>query len=321
MAWQAGRSRRRLRVRRVPIAGSRKPEIPHRAESSISAHESAGQHADASRRPRSVAVVAPSIKRGREARRSVAQRVAHVRVRCRATVRDSHAGGFSRSGLRRPCAALRVRRMSPDPWTHFTFRSRRGKPESLFEKTLRDPAQYPRRRSLDGRRAFLLLGHGGRRARARVHLERLRDAGVAQCGRRSDPARPRAGKPHLRPHLRPRRFGLHLARNVVHFAATYAWTLGVTLLPLATVFALEFTDPAWVALLAVRSCPRRMDAAAWSPSSSASSASRHPAARARHASAGEFHRARSGVRLCADGRRDQEAASLDREHVSRSCSS
>lgn len=58
-------------------------------------------------------------------------------------------------------------------------------------------------------------------------------------------------KPILRPHLRPRRMGLHALRNAVHFGATYAWTLGVTLLPLATVFALEFTSPAWVALLAV----------------------------------------------------------------------
>ncbi|HEV2557193.1 MAG TPA: DMT family transporter [Microvirga sp.] len=58
-------------------------------------------------------------------------------------------------------------------------------------------------------------------------------------------------RPSLRPDIAPRRIPLHLARNVVHFAATYAWTLGVTLLPLATVFALEFTTPAWVALLAV----------------------------------------------------------------------
>lgn len=55
----------------------------------------------------------------------------------------------------------------------------------------------------------------------------------------------------LRPQLRPRRMGLHALRNTVHFGATYAWTLGVTLMPLATVFALEFTSPAWVALLAV----------------------------------------------------------------------
>jgi drug/metabolite transporter (DMT)-like permease len=52
--------------------------------------------------------------------------------------------------------------------------------------------------------------------------------------------------------------GMHLARNGVHFVATYAWTVGVTLLPLATVFALEFTAPAWVALLAVLLLRERM---------------------------------------------------------------
>jgi len=58
-------------------------------------------------------------------------------------------------------------------------------------------------------------------------------------------------RPQLRADLRPRRLRLHLMRNLVHFGGTYAWALGVTLLPLATVFALEFTTPAWVALLAV----------------------------------------------------------------------
>lgn len=59
-----------------------------------------------------------------------------------------------------------------------------------------------------------------------------------------------------RPHLRagvwpPQRLSLHGFRNTVHFAAQYAWALGVTLLPLSAVFAIEFTTPAWVALLAV----------------------------------------------------------------------
>src|SRR5215212_7916317 len=44
--------------------------------------------------------------------------------------------------------------------------------------------------------------------------------------------------------IRTRRPWLQLIRNAIHFAATYAWALGVTLLPLATVFALEFTTPA-----------------------------------------------------------------------------
>ena len=58
-------------------------------------------------------------------------------------------------------------------------------------------------------------------------------------------------QPALRANLQPRRFPLHVVRNVVHFGATYAWALGITLLPLATVFALEFTLPIWVAILAV----------------------------------------------------------------------
>jgi drug/metabolite transporter (DMT)-like permease len=45
--------------------------------------------------------------------------------------------------------------------------------------------------------------------------------------------------------------GMHLLRNSTHFVGQYLWALAVTLLPLATVFALEFTTPMWVALLAV----------------------------------------------------------------------
>lgn len=55
----------------------------------------------------------------------------------------------------------------------------------------------------------------------------------------------------LRAGLAPRRFGLNLLRNTIHFLSQYAWALGVTLLPFATVFALEFTMPAWLVLLAV----------------------------------------------------------------------
>jgi drug/metabolite transporter (DMT)-like permease len=55
----------------------------------------------------------------------------------------------------------------------------------------------------------------------------------------------------LRPLVRPRRMGLHLVRNISHYGALYCWSLALTLLPLATVFSLEFTMPAWTALLAV----------------------------------------------------------------------
>lgn len=65
-------------------------------------------------------------------------------------------------------------------------------------------------------------------------------------------------KPELRAGLRPRRFTLHLMRNVLHFAGTDGWAFSLTLLPLATVFALEFTTPAWVALLAIPLLQERM---------------------------------------------------------------
>jgi drug/metabolite transporter (DMT)-like permease len=48
-----------------------------------------------------------------------------------------------------------------------------------------------------------------------------------------------------------RRARLQLARNTIHFGAQYLWALSITLLPLATVFALEFTMPAHAAILAV----------------------------------------------------------------------
>jgi drug/metabolite transporter (DMT)-like permease len=65
-------------------------------------------------------------------------------------------------------------------------------------------------------------------------------------------------QPMLRAARWPQRFPLHLLRNTVHFGATYAWALAITLLPLATVFALEFTTPIWVALLAAFFLRERM---------------------------------------------------------------
>ena len=67
-----------------------------------------------------------------------------------------------------------------------------------------------------------------------------------------------AVRPELRVHTLPRRMGLNLVRNTVHYAAQYAWALSLTMLPLATVFALEFTMPAWTALLAVWLLHERM---------------------------------------------------------------
>jgi drug/metabolite transporter (DMT)-like permease len=65
-------------------------------------------------------------------------------------------------------------------------------------------------------------------------------------------------RPDLRMHTRPRRMGLNLLRNLVHYASQYCWALSLTMLPLAMVFALEFTMPGWTALLAVWLLHERM---------------------------------------------------------------
>jgi drug/metabolite transporter (DMT)-like permease len=57
---------------------------------------------------------------------------------------------------------------------------------------------------------------------------------------------PRYGVAALRTH----RLGLHAGRNVLHFGGQAAWVYAIGVLPLATVFAIEFTMPVWTALLA-----------------------------------------------------------------------
>lgn len=42
----------------------------------------------------------------------------------------------------------------------------------------------------------------------------------------------------------------HVARNSVHYCAQYAWFYGLVSIPIAQVFAIEFTMPIWTALLA-----------------------------------------------------------------------
>lgn len=45
------------------------------------------------------------------------------------------------------------------------------------------------------------------------------------------------------------RLGVHLLRNTCHFTGQNLWFLAVTMVPLAQVFALEFTSPMWVIIL------------------------------------------------------------------------
>lgn len=52
---------------------------------------------------------------------------------------------------------------------------------------------------------------------------------------------------------------LQFARNSVHFAAQLGWIASIGLLPLAEVFAIEFTAPVWSAILAVLFLGERMN--------------------------------------------------------------
>ena len=51
-------------------------------------------------------------------------------------------------------------------------------------------------------------------------------------------------------HVRMHQPVVHLLRNLSHFAGQYGWLYAIALIPLAQVFAIEFTIPIWVALLA-----------------------------------------------------------------------
>ena len=59
--------------------------------------------------------------------------------------------------------------------------------------------------------------------------------------------------------LRTRLFGVHVVRNLFQFGSQYAWVYAIGMLPLATVFAIEFTMPVWAAVLAVGILGERLD--------------------------------------------------------------
>ena len=59
------------------------------------------------------------------------------------------------------------------------------------------------------------------------------------------------------------RWRAHVGRNVVHFAGQYGWFLGLSLIPLAEVFAIEFTTPIWTAILATLFLGERLTRRRW----------------------------------------------------------
>ncbi len=68
-----------------------------------------------------------------------------------------------------------------------------------------------------------------------------------------------AARPELRLLIKMRHLRLQFFRNGIHFVSMWAWALGVTILPLATVFALEFTMPVWTTILAVSFLGERLN--------------------------------------------------------------
>lgn len=52
-------------------------------------------------------------------------------------------------------------------------------------------------------------------------------------------------------HVRSQRQGDHLFRNITHLGGQFGWFFGISMIPLASVFAIEFTVPIWTAVLAV----------------------------------------------------------------------
>ncbi len=50
--------------------------------------------------------------------------------------------------------------------------------------------------------------------------------------------------------IRTARLPAHIGRNISHYIGQYGWFYGIAYLPLAQVFAIEFTVPIWTALLA-----------------------------------------------------------------------
>lgn len=57
----------------------------------------------------------------------------------------------------------------------------------------------------------------------------------------------RVGRHTLRIHSLP----THIFRNLVHFGGQFGWFFAISIIPLAQVFAFEFTVPIWTALFAV----------------------------------------------------------------------
>ncbi|HVY42863.1 MAG TPA: DMT family transporter [Hyphomicrobiaceae bacterium] len=60
--------------------------------------------------------------------------------------------------------------------------------------------------------------------------------------------------------FRTQQLGMHGLRSVIHFGAQFGWFYALSLIPLAQLFAIEFTAPLWTALLAALTLRERLTA-------------------------------------------------------------
>lgn len=58
--------------------------------------------------------------------------------------------------------------------------------------------------------------------------------------------------------LRTPQFGTHVMRNLAHYCGQFGWFYGIAFIPLAEVFAIEFTVPVWTAICAMLILGERM---------------------------------------------------------------
>jgi drug/metabolite transporter (DMT)-like permease len=59
--------------------------------------------------------------------------------------------------------------------------------------------------------------------------------------------------------MKTARIWQHLGRNTAHYAGQFAWLQALSLIPLAQVIAIEFTTPAWTAVMAVAFLGERLN--------------------------------------------------------------
>jgi drug/metabolite transporter (DMT)-like permease len=60
--------------------------------------------------------------------------------------------------------------------------------------------------------------------------------------------------------IRSKQLGLQIFRNIVHYGGQFGWFVGISLIPLAEVFAIEYTVPIWTMVFAAPILGERLTA-------------------------------------------------------------